>query len=331
MKAIIWTKYGNEEVLELQDVPIPKLGKNDVLVKVKATSVNRTDCAMLTARMFIMRLQTGLFGPKIPVLGTEFSGVVEKVGDDVTQYKEGDKVFGFNDEGVQSQAEYLVIDENSPMAKMPENISFIEAATSLEGAHYAINFINKVSIKSGNKILVNGGTGGIGSAIIQLLKLKDVTITATCRSEHFSIVESLGAHKVIDYTTEDFTTLEEKFDFVFDAVGKSSFSRCKPIMKDKAIYISSELGPHFENPFLAIVAPIVSGKRVKFPLPLNKKASVKLMRDLLYRGGYKPLIDKTYPLAKTADAYHYVLQGLKVGNVGIEVSGSDFPLTTDQH
>jgi NADPH:quinone reductase-like Zn-dependent oxidoreductase len=325
MNAIIWTKYGNEEVLELREVPIPKMGTNDILVKVKAASVNRTDCAMLTARMFIMRLQTGLFGPKIPVLGTEFSGIVEKVGEGVTQYQEGDKVFGFNDEGVQAQAEFLVISENKPMAKMPENITFIEAATSLEGAHYGINFINKVPIKQGSKILVNGGTGGIGSAIIQLLKNKDVTITATCRSEHFSIIESLGAHKVIDYTTDDFTLLEEKFDYVFDAVGKSSFSRCKPIMKPKATYISSELGPHFENPFLAIISPVVNGKRVKFPLPLNKKASVKLMRDLLYRGDFKPLIDRTYPLAKTAEAYNYVLQGLKVGNVGIEIDGSELP------
>lgn len=315
MKETFRSQYGPPEVLRIWEQDKPQPGNNEILVKVHAATVNRTDCAILTGRPFIMRFFTGLFKPVSPTTGTDFAGVVESTGKDVRKFKEGDKIWGFYDNGLASHAEYITVSEQRAIAHIPENISFPQAAASAEGVHYAYNFINKVKLKPGDKVLINGATGAIGSAAVQLAKYYGAEVSATCRGEHEEIVKSLGADHTIDYTKEDFTKRDEKYDFIFDTVGKSTFSRCKPVLKKKGIYISSELGPYSQNPFLALFTPISGGRKVKFPVPLNPQASLDYSKGLLEEGKFKPLIDREYTLEEIADAFRYVISGQKVGNV----------------
>jgi len=209
----------------------------------------------------------------------------------------------------------MTLSEDNAIATMPPDVTFEQAAASIEGAHYAYNFINKVKIKSGQSVLVNGATGAIGSAVVQLLKYYDANVTAVCNTKNTELIKSIGADKVIDYFKEDFTKSGEKYDFVFDAVGKSTFAKCKPLLKSGGVYISSELGPGNQNPFLALVTPLMGDKKVIFPIPTDKRKSVFLIRELMEKGKFKPLIDRKYPLEQIADAYSYVLTGEKTGNV----------------
>jgi len=315
LKAAYRKTYGSPSVLEIKDLPNPKPKDNELLISVKATTVNRTDCGILTGKPFIIRFFTGLFSPKKNITGTDFAGVVESVGTSVNNFKPGDRVWGFHDKGLRSHASMTVLKEEKHILKIPEHFSFEDAAASAEGAHYAYNFINKVIITSGQKVLVNGATGAIGSAAVQILRSLNVEVTAVCKSEHFSIVKGIGADSLIDYQLEDFTTLDEKFDFVFDAVGKSSFLKCKKILKPKGIYISSELGPYSQNIYLPLITSITGGKKVIFPVPTNIPKSLSFIQSLIEGGNFKPLVDKIYPVEKIEEAFEYVLTGEKIGNV----------------
>ncbi|MBT8374856.1 MAG: NAD(P)-dependent alcohol dehydrogenase, partial [Deltaproteobacteria bacterium] len=298
MKAIIYTKYGPPDVLELRDIekPIPK--DNEVLIRVYAATVNRSDCAMLRAKPFIMRFFTGLFKPNKRILGTDFAGMIEAIGKNVASIEVGEKVFGFDDGGLSSHAEYMTLSEDNALATMPKNMTYEQAAASIEGAHYAYNFINKVNIERGQKVLVNGATGAIGSAAVQLLKYFEANVTAVCRAKDADLVKSLGANKVIDYTREDFTNSGEKYNFVFDTVGKSTFKKCKPLLVSKGVYMSSELGPMVQNPFLALITPIFGSRKVKFPFPTNRGRSVRLIKKLSQTKKFRAVIDRTYSLDK---------------------------------
>jgi NADPH:quinone reductase-like Zn-dependent oxidoreductase len=315
MKAILHLKYGSPDVLILKKIEKPTPKNNDLLVKVYATTVNRTDCAMLRAKPFIMRFITGLFKPKNPILGTDFAGEIEAVGNQITKFKTGDKVFGFDDMGLGSHAQYMTISENNAIATIPENTSYAQAAASIEGAHYAYNFINKVEIKSGQKVMVNGATGAIGSAAVQLLKYLGAIVTAVCDGQNTELVKSIGADKVIDYTKMDFTKTNEKYHYVFDAVGKSSFLKCKPLLEAGGVYISSELGFMSQNLFLPLFTAIFGKKKVKFPFPNNRKRSVLLIKKLLQEGKFNSVIDKSYPMEKIAEAFRYAQSGQKIGNI----------------
>lgn len=319
MKAVIYTAYGTPDVLQIKEVykPVPK--DNEVLVCIKATTVNRTDCAMLRAKPFIMRFGTGLFKPNKPVLGTEFAGEIESVGAAVTSYKAGDKVFGFNDMGLSAYAQYMTIEADKALAIMPENVSYEQAAASCEGAHYAYNMINKVKFKAGQKVLVNGASGGIGSAAVQLLKYFCADVVAVCNTKNLELVKGLGAERVIDYTDADFTKEAEKYDFIFDAAGKSSFGKCKPLLNPGGVYISSEPGWMAENIFLALAAPLMGSRKVIFPIPKDIKGSIQLIKKLMEEGKFKTVIDRTYPLEKIPEAFSYVLTGQKTGNVVISL------------
>ena len=319
MKAIVYTKYGPPDVLQLKEVDKPTPKDNEVLIRIYATTVNRTDCATIGAIPFFMRLATGLFKPKKQIPGTEFAGEIEAVGKNVSTYQVGDKVFGFDDSGSGSHAQYMTISEDKGLTTIPENTTYEQAAASIEGAHYAYNFINKVKLKSGQKILVNGATGGIGSAAVQFLKYFGVAITAVCGTENIELVKSLGANKVIDYTKEDFTKDDEKYDFVFDAVGKSTFGRCKPLLLPGGAYISSELGPMAQNIFFALITPIFGKKKVIFPFPTDIKGSILFIKKLIEEGKYKAVIDRKYPLEQIVEAFRYVEKGQKTGNVVITV------------
>ncbi len=322
MKAIVYHKYGSPDVLELKEVekPIPK--DNEVLIKVYATTVNRTDSATIRAIPFFARLVTGLFKPKKQTPGTEFAGKIEEIGKNVTSYKVGDKVFGFDDQGSGSHAQYMRISEDKAIT-IPDNITYGQAAASIEGAHYAYNFINKVDLKSGQKVIVNGATGAIGSATVQLLKYFGANVTAVCNTKNIELVKSLGANKVIDYTKEDFTKDEEKYNFVFDAVGKSSFFKCKQLLQPGGVYISSDLGYMAQNIFLPLITPIIKpmigNKTTIFPIPTDIRGSILLIKKLIEQGKFKAVIDRKYSLEKIVEAYRYVEKGLKTGNVVITV------------
>lgn len=317
MKAIVYTHYGSPDVLQLKEVAKPVPDNNQLLIKVLASTVNRTDCAAVRAKPFFMRLAIGLFKPRKETPGSDFAGQIEATGSDVTAFKVGDKVFGFDDSGLRSHAQYLILTDDKAILKIPENINYSQAAASCEGAHYAYNFINKVEIKSGQKVLVNGATGAIGSAATQLLKNLDVDVVAVCNRANIELVKSLGAVKVIDYTLEDFTEDKVQYDHIFDTVGKSSFFKCRPLIKPGGAYISSELGWMWQNLLLAFIKPVIGSKKVLFPYPSDIKRTLQLIKKLTEEGKYHAVIDRTYPLERIREAYEYVETGQKIGNVVI--------------
>ena len=198
---------------------------------------------------------------------------------------------------------------------IPDGLDYAAAVACAEGAHYAINFLRKVPVQAGARALVNGATGAIGSAAVQLLAAEGVHVTAVCATPHVALVRSLGAARVIDYLNEDFTRDGARYDFVVDAVGKSRFHACKPLLEPGGSYLSSELGPHGENIYLALLTPLLGGRRVKFPLPLDIKSSLRRVRGLVEQGKFRPVIDRRYPLEEIRDAFTYVASGQKIGNV----------------
>jgi NADPH:quinone reductase-like Zn-dependent oxidoreductase len=321
MKAVIYTKYGPPDVLELKDVKQPAPKNNEVLIKIHATTVNRTDYATIRAKPFFARFITGMFKPKKQIPGTEFAGIIEEIGENIRSLKVGDRVFGFDDTGSGSHAQYLTISEDKGLISIPRNITYEQAAASTEGAHYAYNFINKVNLKAGQKVLVNGATGAIGSAAVQLLKYFDVYVTAVCNTKNIELVKSLGADKVIDYTKDDFTKDEERYNCVFDCVGKSSFAKCKPLLQLGGVYISSDLGYMAHNVFFPLITPIIKpligNKKTIFPFPTDIRGSLHLIKKLIEEGKFKTVIDRKYPLEQIVEAYRYVETGQKVGNVVI--------------
>lgn len=321
MKAAIRTKYGLPDVLRIITpgrIPHPK--KDEILVKVKATTVNRTDCSMLTGKPWIIRCFIGLFKPRRPITGTDFSGIVVAIGGDVTNFEINDDVYGFFDGGICSHASYLCVSVKKSVLKKPINITYEQAAASLEGAHYAFYVLDKVNIREGDKVLINGGTGAIGNAALQFLKYYGANVTVTCPTAYVDVLKSIGADRVIDYTKDDFTNLNEQFNFVFDAVGKSSFGKCKPILKSKGIYISSELGHYWQNPLLALLSPFMRGKKVKFPLPYSIHHSMAFINELIEQDKFIPLIDRRYSFEEIPEAFSYVLTGQKKGNVIVSFS-----------
>ena len=319
MKAIVYTKYGPPDVLQLKEVEKPTPSDNEVLIKIFATTVNRTDYATIRAIPFFARFYTGLFKPKKQTPGTEFAGKIEAVGKSVSFFKVGDKVFGFEDQGSGSHAQYMTISENEGLTAIPAKTSYEQAAASSEGSHYAYNFINKVNLKPGHKVLVNGATGAIGTAAVQLLKYFGANVTAVCNAKNIELVKSLGANRVIDYTKEDFTKENQKYDFVFDAVGKSSFFKCKRLLQPKGVYISSDLGYMSQNIFLPLITPIFRSKKTIFPIPADIKGSLNLIKKLIEQGKFSAVIDRKYPLEQIVEAYKYVGTGQKTGNVVITV------------
>ncbi|MDT0551786.1 NAD(P)-dependent alcohol dehydrogenase [Urechidicola vernalis] len=319
MKAAIHKKYGSPSNLKIIDLKKPAPKEDELLIRVMATTVNRTDCAMLRAKPAIIRLMLGLLKPKNPILGTDFAGVVEDIGHKVTRFKVGQAVFGFNDTGLSSHAEYLTIRQNDFLATIPSKFSFEQATASIEGAHYAQNFINKVNFKPNAKVLVNGATGAIGSALVQLLAAMKIDVTATANTENINVIKTLGVTQVIDYTKIEFTQLNEKFDFVFDAVGKSAFGKCRRILTKKGIYISSEMGPWGQNLVFAIFTPLFKGRKVVFPYPNKHQYSIDLVKRLMEEGKFNPLIDRIYALDNIASAFSYAETGEKVGNLVIKM------------
>lgn len=320
MKAAVYTQYGPPEVVEVKQVAIPIPKDNEVLIKVYATTVNRTDCGFRSAEYFIVRFFSGLLRPKNRTLGNEFAGEVVSTGKEVHLFRKGDRVFGYNDVQFGAHAEYMVMAEKGPIATIPEHLSYEEAAPLIEGSHYAWCDLQAAKLSAGQDILVNGATGAIGSAAVQLSKYIGAHVVAVCDTQNKELVQSLGADVVMDYTREDFTKTDRRFDVVFDAVGKSSFGRCKALLKKKGVYMSTELGYLSQNIFLAILTPFFGGRKVLFPIPTIDKKDVEFFKELAVNNSFKPVIDRVYSLDQIVEAYTYVETGQKIGNVIIRIA-----------
>lgn len=321
MKAAIYTKYGPPQVVSVTDTHKPQPGPKEVLIKIHATTVNRTDCGFRSAEYFISRFWSGLLKPNTKILGNEFAGEIVGVGEGVTLFNLGDRVFGYDDNRFGGHAEYKAIAENGTLHTIPDNLDYHEVVPATEGAHYALSNIRAAKVTAGQEVLVNGATGAIGSAAVQLLHYFGAHVTAVCATPHIDLVKGLGADVVIDYLTDDFTETNRKFDFIFDAVGKSTFGRCKPLLKKKGIYVSTELGRNGENIPLALLTPFSGGRKVIFPIPTFSPDDMRFLQELVSNGDFKPVIDRYYPLDQIVEAYRYVETGEKIGNVVIQVIG----------
>ncbi len=330
MKAIVYTKYGPPEVLQLKEVPKPVPKDNEVLIKVHATTVNRTDCGFRKPEYpVIIRLVNGLFKPKKQILGSELAGEIEAVGPAVKTFKPGDQIFGLSIPNFGTHAEYLCLPETGSIAIKPANMSYKEAAAVCDGLMLAITYIREIDFTKERRILINGASGSIGSACVQLARYYGAKITAVCNTRNLETVKLLGADEVIDYSKEDFTKNGNLYDVVIDAVGKSSFFRCKKILKPGGVYLSTELGFLAQNVFLALLIPIFSilpgrqtSKKVKFPIPKDSKDDVVFFKELIEAGKYKAVIDRSYPLEEIVEATKYVETGQKTGNIVITVENN---------
>jgi NADPH:quinone reductase-like Zn-dependent oxidoreductase len=319
MRAVVYERYGPPEVLEVRDdVARPTPGDDEVLVRVHAATVNRTDCGFRDPRPWFVRFFSGLTKPRRHVLGTEFAGVVAEVGADVTEFAVGDEVFGAH-EGFGAHAEYLLVRERDPIAPKPAGTTFEQAATVPDGVVLALMCLRSAGVAEGARVLVYGASGSIGTAGVQLAKHLGAHVTAVCNTKNVEVVRSLGPDAVVDYQETDFTALGETFDMVFDAVGKSSFRRCRRLMAPRGVYVSTDLGWLWQNPFLALGSKLSRGRRVLFPLPRYSKENVLLARQLLEAGEYRAVIDRTYPLDEVVEATRYVETGQKTGNVVLTV------------
>jgi NADPH:quinone reductase-like Zn-dependent oxidoreductase len=258
-----------------------------------------------------------LFRPKNKVLGCEFAGVIEATGANVHRFKIGDRVFGYDDDEFGCHAEYKAISQDGGVGLLPAGLDFVQAAPLTEGSHYALCNIRAAKVGPGDRVMVYGATGAIGSAAVQLLKHFGAYVVAVAGTAHVELVRSLGADEVIDYQTQDFTTTPHTFDFIFDAVGKSSFGQCKRLLNPKGIYVSTELGKRSENIFLALITPALRGRKVLFPLPVIRQADVVYLRELVLQGIFRPVVDRIYSFEQIVEAYRYVETGQKLGNVVI--------------
>jgi NADPH:quinone reductase-like Zn-dependent oxidoreductase len=306
-------------VLTVDEVPAPTPATDELLVRVGATTVSRTDCGILLGKPFAIRFFAGLRRPRSRVPGTDFAGEVVRTGPAVTDFAVGDRVWGFDDSGLASQAQFLTIGQDAAVARIPDGVDDAEATASAEGAHYALNFMKRARYVPGQRVCVYGATGAIGSAAVQLLVAEGSEVTAFCLAEHAELVRGLGADIVVDYTTQDLATYPDRFDLVFDAVGKSTFAAARPLLGGTGRFVSSELGPHGQNLYLPLTTRLRPGPRVDFPFPTGGRATIRHMTRLLAKGRFRPLVDRHFPLEDVRSAYEYVLTGQKLGNVILDI------------
>ena len=318
IRAVVHDRYGAPDVLRVEDVPRPEPGRGDVLVRVHATTVNRTDCGFRDPRPFFVRAFSGLVRPKHRILGTEFAGVVAATGTAVTSFAVGDRVFGVNADHFGAHAEYVCVATSAPIATMPDGMTFADAAAICDGAVLARTCLTKSGVTAGTKLMIYGATGSIGTAAVQLARHLGADVTAVCRGEHADLVRSLGADRVIDYEHEDFTRAGDDFDVVLDAVGKRSFGQCKRLLRAGGTYASTDLGPGWQNPPLTLVTRVTK-HRVMVPIPKYRQQHVTFFKELLEAGALRPVIDRCYPLADVVEATRYVETEQKVGNVVLTI------------
>ena len=313
MKAVVNTRYGSPDVLLIRQSPKPEPQAGEVLIRVHATTVNRTDCGMLRASPFFARLFIGLLRPKHQVLGMDFAGTVEAAGASVTSFEPGQRVFGMSPTDLGAHAEYLCVPENGAIAAMPAGASFEETVVC-EGAFYADTILRRFALAAGHKILIYGASGAIGTAAVQLAKSYGAEVTAVVATGHLDLVKSLGADRAVDYTAEDFSQIGETFDFVLDAVGKTTYFRCRKLLKPGGIFAATDFGPGWLNLPLAIWSSITRSNRVVFPIPKDIPGFVDGLKARMEAGELRAVIDRKYPLEAIADAYRYVETGERPGS-----------------
>lgn len=323
MKAVVHTEYGVPEVLKLARVEKPVPRRNDVLIRVHATTVTSAECAMRKGEPRWGRVILGLRKPrkKFSILGLELAGEVEAVGSAVTRFKPGDQVFGFTGFGARACAEYVCVPEDGSLALKPAALTYEEAAAAVDGASTALFFLrDKGKIQPGQRVLINGASGSIGTYAVQLAAYFGADVTGVCSGANRALVTSLGAARVIDYTQEDFTRGDEPYDLIFDTVGKSSFGRCKRVLKPNGRYLATVLSPTIVAQ--AAWTALRGGRRVVSGMSVEKKAALAFLTGLIEEGRLRPVIDRRYPLEQIVEAHRYVERGHKKGNVVITVGGA---------
>jgi NADPH:quinone reductase-like Zn-dependent oxidoreductase len=319
MKAVVHDRYGPPEALRLEEVEQPVPEDDQVLVRIRATTVNRSDCGWRSAKPFFSRAFTGLRRPKQRIRGMELAGEVEAVGSAVTEFAVGDEVFAIK--GFGAHAELVCVRESAAVAHKPTGATFEEAAAVCDGGIIALTGLRGAELRAEQSILVYGASGSIGTAAVQLAKHFGADVTAVCNTKNLDVVGSLGADRVIDYTQEDFTRNGETYDVVFDAVGKHSFRRSRGSLKPGGIYISTDLGFMWHVPPLALLTRWVGDKRVTIPIPKYTKEKVLFLKELIEAGEYRAVIDRRYPLEEIVAATTYVETGQKTGNVVLTLDG----------
>lgn len=330
MKAIVCTEYGGPQVLQLHEIEKPVAKNNEILIRIHAASVNFGDrmarnFKAITPRQFNMpflfwlmtKISFGLRQPKITVLGSEFAGEIEATGRDVKRFKPGDQVFGYPGLSFGAYAEYLCLPEDGVLAIKPANMTYEEAAVAPYGAIMALNLLRRVNIQPGQKVLVNGASGGIGSAALQLAKYFGAEVTGVCAAPRVEFVKSLGADKVIDYTKEDFTQNGETYDLIFDILGKSSFSRCKSSLKPNGIHLFASF--KLKQLLQMLWTSMSGGRKVICALAPGSVEDLNSIKELIEAGKIKAIIDRCYPMEQAAEAHRYVEEGHKKGNVVISM------------
>lgn len=334
MKAIVYTEYGPPDVLQLKEVekPVPK--DNEILIRIYATPVSYGDITArnfrkISPRKFTMpfplwlptRFFFGFRKPRKKILGSEFAGQIESVGKDVKLFRKGDQVFGYRGPSFGAYAEYLCMPEAGLVALKPTNMTYEESAAVPYGAITALGLLRKVTIQSGQNVLINGASGGIGSAAVQLAKHYGAEVTGVCSTPRLELVKSLGADKVIDYTKEDFAKSGETYDLIFDILGKSSFSRCKSSLKQNGRYLLASF--KMRQVFQMLWTSMIGSKKVICGMANARKEDLIFIKELIEAGKIKSVIDRRYPLEQTAEAHCYVEKGHKKGNVVITMEDKD--------
>jgi len=323
MRAIVHTRYGGPDVLRLEEVERPVPAPDEVLVRVHATTVNRTDCGFRSATPWFARFFTGWRGPRHTILGSEFAGEVVEAGAAVTEFAVGDRVFGVNQRTFAANAEYMLNRERDAITTVPAGLTDEEAAAIPDGFVLARTCLTSTGVGPRTKLLIYGASGSIGSAAVQLAKHLGADVTAVCDTLALDVVRSLGADRVIDYTQAPFLEPGVRYDVIFDAVGKLSFRRVRRSLAADGVYATTDLGWMWHQPLLSIATRFVGRQRAMLPLPTYRKEHVLLAKQLVEAGEYRAVIDRRYPLEDTLEATRYVESGRKIGNVVITVERRD--------
>ena len=323
MKAIIVTRYGGPEVLQIKDVPTPSPKENEVLIKIHAAAVNNTDPVFRKGKPFISRFFTGLSKPKYSIPGDVLAGEITEIGKNVTRFKIGDHVYGYSSDTLGAHAEYICLPENSAIVNIPENSNYEEAAGIVDGGHTALVFLrDKGRISDKKNVLIYGASGSVGTAAVQIAKSYGADVTGVCSTTNIEMIKAIGVKRCIDYTKNDFTQEDEKYDIIFDTVAKKSFSQCKNVLSDNGIYLTT-----FPNPSVLIKGLFQSrekGKRSFFVAagmkPVNEKIkNLQYISELIKNNKLKTIIDRRYSMDDIAEAHKYVETGHKKGNVVLKI------------
>lgn len=326
MRAAVIARYGSPDVIEIRHVPKPVPKSGEVLVRVHSAAVGRTDCGMLVPHPRVLgRLMYGLVRPRRTIFGMDFAGEVEAIGTEVTSFKPGDRVFGmlrYRELG--AHADYICVPADGYISSMPANLAF-EQAVVCEGAFYAHACLSALGVRPGNKLLIYGASGAIGTAALQLAKLLGARVTAVVDTRHLALVESLGAERAIDYTRADFTRIGDTFDGVLDAVGKTTYLRCRRLLKPGARFVGTDLGPWCQTVLLTVWSAITGRRKVTIAMPKPVPGFVDLLKARMEAGEFRAVIDRRYSLDAIADAYRYVETGRKTGIVLIDVVAPENP------